>query len=470
MSDTPRMSDRPEGFPGAGSLSWRYLGQWRLLTTIGRAIVLETAHPVVDAGVVEFSTYRKHPWRRIEQTLLSLQRLLYQDEADREREAARLRRLHGHVNGVDAQGRAYSALDPEAQAWVHLTVFDAMVLMCELGGDPLDEERQAELYAEWLLVGLQFGVPADAMPGTVEEFRVWFDETVRDKLTAGQGVEQLLDALGRLPAPAALSFVPEAVWSAGCAAFGAAIRTVVASTLPPSYREQLGERGRVPFGAETMVSLACRTAAVASDLLPTKWVYMPLAATYIAAKREAGRGLRRFGPHDRAAEPAAQLADLFVRILDQTGDGVLSWPDLAALARVFSDRLDLAAVDEEVMYAAFHAWWDELRTTADTDGDGVVDADEYRVLADAAPGAAMAALMVSVAAAVDRDGDGRIDQADYARLLGADAAATQRIAWLHAMDADGDGVVTVEEFADALRESVLGRARSDTLEFVLGRA
>ncbi|MYS87341.1 oxygenase MpaB family protein [Embleya scabrispora] len=470
MSDTPRMPDHPERFPGAGSLSWRYLGQWRLLTTIGRAIVLETAHPVVGAGVVEFSTYRRHPWRRVEQTLLSLQRLLYQDQADREREADRLRRLHGHINGVDPDGRAYSALDPEAQAWVHLTVFDAMVLMCELGGDPLDDERQAELYAEWLLVGRQLGVPASAMPDTVAEYRVWFDETVREKLTAGRGVEQLLDALGRLPAPAQLSFVPEAVWSAGCAVLGGAIRTAVATTLPPIYRERLGERVRVPFGARTAVSLACRTVAVASDLLPTKWVYMPLAATYIAARREAGRGLRRFGPRDRSADPAAQLADLFVRILDQTGDGVLSWPDLAALARVFSDRLDLAAVDEEVMYAAFHAWWDELRATADANGDGVVDADEYRVLAEAAPGAAMAALMVRVAAAVDRDGDGRIDQDDYARLLGADDMAPHRIGWLHAMDADGDGVVTVEEFAEALRESVLGRARSDTLEYVLGRA
>ncbi|WSY45747.1 oxygenase MpaB family protein (plasmid) [Embleya sp. NBC_00888] len=470
MSDAPRMSDHTERFPGAGSLSWRYLGQWRLLTTIGRAIVLETAHPVVGAGVVEFSTYRRHPWRRIEQTLLSLQRLLYQDEADREREAARLRRLHGHIKGVDAQGQAFSALDPQAQAWVHLTVFDAIVLMCELGGDPLDEERQAELYAEWLVVGRQSGVPASEMPATVEEFRVYFDETVRERLTAGHGVEQLLDALGRLPAPAQLSFVPDAVWSAGSSVLGTGIRALVAATLPPSYRERLGERGKVPFGTEAVLSLACRTAAVAGDLLPTRWVYMPLAATYIAAKREAGRGLRRFGSRDRSADPAAQLADAFVRILDQTGDGVLSWPDLAALARVFSDRLDLAAVDEEVMYAAFHAWWDELRATADANHDGVVDADEYRVLAEAAPGAAMAALMVRVATAVDRDGDGRIDQADYARLIGSDLAPTRRIGWLHAVDTDGDGTVTVEEFAEALRESVLGRARSDTLDYVLGRA
>ncbi|MGC0421079.1 oxygenase MpaB family protein [Embleya sp. AB8] len=470
MSDVPEPSDRAERFPGAGSLTWRYLGQWRLLTTIGRAIVLETAHPVVSAGVVEFSTYRRHPWRRIEQTLLSLQRLLYQDSTDREHEATRLRRLHGHINGVDASGSSYTALDPEAQAWVHLTIFDAMVLMCELGGDPLDDARQAELYAEWLLVGRQFGVPAEAMPATLDAYREYFDATVRERLVASAGVEQLLDAFGRLPAPTRLSFLPDAVWEAVSAMLGMGVRAVITATLPAVYRERLGERARLPIGVETAVSLACRTASVAAELLPTKWVYMPLAATYITAKREAARGLRRLGPRGRvSADPATQLADTFVRILDQTGDGVLSWPDLAALARVFSDRLELAAVDEEAMYAAFHDWWDELRATADTNHDGVIDADEYRVLAEAAPGAAMAALMVRVAAAVDRDGDGRIDQADYARLLGPDSVPTQRIAWLHAMDADGDGVVTVEEFAEALREQVLGRARSDTLEYVLGR-
>lgn len=473
MSDATKAEQSPEDtrsdFPGAGSLTWKYLGQWRLLTTIARGIVLETAHPAVGAGVVEFSTYRRHPYRRIEQTLLSIQRMTYQDPVDREREALRLRRLHSHINGIDQAGCPYSALDPDAQAWVHLTIFDAMVMMCELGGDALDDARQAELYAEWLVVGRQFGVPYDAMPATLAAYREYFDETVREKLVMSHGVEQLLDSLGRLPPPAQLSFVPEAVWGAVCGLLAEGARTFVVALLPEEFRVKMGDRGRLPFGAGALASIVCRTAAVVTDSLPVRWAYMPLAATFITARRETERSLRRAGLAGRNGS-SPDPADTFVRILDQTGDGMLSWPDLASAARVFSDRLDLDEAAEAGLYAAFHGWWDELSATADTDGDGVVDAAEYRALVASEPGIAMEALMATVAAAVDRDGDGRIDHDDYARLVGREVDAVKRVRWLHALDEDGDGVVTVDEFAAALRGYVLGNARSDTLEYVLGRA
>jgi uncharacterized protein (DUF2236 family)/Ca2+-binding EF-hand superfamily protein len=464
------MSDAEDAFPGPGSTTWQLLGQWRILTTIGRALILETAYPPVSAGVADFSTYRRHPWRRAEQTVLSLQRLVYQDPLDREHEAARLRRLHSHINGVDADGRPYDALDPDAQAWVHLTVFDAMVLMCELGGDPMDDERQAELYAEWRLVGKGFGVPEDAMPATLKAYRVYFDETVREKLVMSAGVEQFLAALAKLPPPAQLSFVPDAVWGAVCSVLGEGARTVLVATLPQTFRDRMGDLGALPFGAEAAVSLACRTASVVARVLPTKWVYMPLAATFITAKREAERSLRRAGLGGGADKAEPDVAEAFARVLDQTGDGVLSWPDLAATARVFSANLGLAEAEEETLYAAFHAWWLELREAADTNHDGVVDADEYRAFALTACGPALDTVMAAVATAVDRDGDGRIDHADYARLLGRGTTAVRRLRWLHEVDADGDGMVSVDEFADALRSSVLGRTRSETLEHVLGRA
>ncbi|MYW01415.1 oxygenase MpaB family protein [Streptomyces sp. SID3343] len=464
------MSDAEDGFPGPGSSTWELLGQWRLLTTIGRAIVLETAHPVVSAGVTEFSTYRRHPWRRVEQTLLSLQRLVYQDPLDREREAARLHRLHSHINGVASDGRPYDALDPDAQAWVHLTVFDAMVVMCEFGGDPMDDERQAELYAQWLVVGEQLGVPGSAMPSTLDAFRTYFDETVREKLVLSEGVGQFLEAFDKLPPPAQLSFVPDTVWEALCSLLGAGARTVLLATLPPAYREKMGERGTLPFGAEAAVSLACRTASVVASVLPTKWAYMPLAATFITAKREAEHSLRRAGLGGGTADAAPDVAEAFARVLDQTGDGVLSWPDLAATARVFSSNLDLGEVEEEALYAAFHAWWLELRAAADTNHDGVLDVDEYRAFALTACGPAFDAVTAAIAAAVDRDGDGRIDHADYASLLDGGTTAIRRLQWLHEMDADGDGMVSVDEFAGALRSSILGRTRSETLEHVMGRA
>lgn len=73
-------------------------------------------------------------------------------------------------------------------------------------------------------------------------------------------------------------------------------------------------------------------------------------------------------------------------MLDQTGDGHLDWPDLAAMARELATRLDLDEPEETRLYDAFAAWWRELQAALDTDGDGRVSADEYATAVPSSPG------------------------------------------------------------------------------------
>lgn len=461
-------------FPGPDSLTWRYLGQWRLMLVIGRALVLETGHPMVGAAVADYSTYRKHPWRRTEQTVVSLQRQVYVPRRDRAKEYARLRRLHTRIHGTDEFGKAYSAIDAEAMAWVHLTLYDAMVTMCATGGEPLSPEDEARLYREWRAVAVEFGIPDGALPKTAADFRVYFDRMVGEVLRDTRGVHQLIEAVQReFPPPQWLRLLPGPVWRVlrGVAAKAYVVGTVC--MLPSPFREQMPVT--VPRGTATAVSLVSRAAALAARHLPVRWVYMPLSATHIAAHRRA----REASARAASERERADLAGLFARILDRTGDGHVSWSDLAGMARSIVTQLDVDEATEAELYDAFAQWWRELNTHAATDepdgatgyADGSrISAAEYAEFVDAGRDHVLHTTMLAVARATDRDGDGLIDRDDYARLLRADIGEVELRAGFERLDRDRDGQVTLDEFAAALTAYLTGRGDSEVGEYLLGRA
>ncbi len=47
---------------GPGSLSWRYAGEMRAALLLPRAALLEAMHPVVGAGLADFSSFLSDPW------------------------------------------------------------------------------------------------------------------------------------------------------------------------------------------------------------------------------------------------------------------------------------------------------------------------------------------------------------------------------------------------------------------------
>ncbi|MDT0309869.1 oxygenase MpaB family protein, partial [Streptomyces sp. DSM 44917] len=79
----------------------RALAERRLALVAWRLIVMQVAHPVVAAGMGEWSSYRAHPWRRVQHTLDSGRRLFFGDVEALRREAARLERSHRRI-GVAA--------------------------------------------------------------------------------------------------------------------------------------------------------------------------------------------------------------------------------------------------------------------------------------------------------------------------------------------------------------------------------
>ncbi|MFV0138037.1 oxygenase MpaB family protein [Streptomyces sp. HMX87] len=409
-----------------------------------RATVLEAAHPQIGAALVDNSTFIAHPWRRLRNTFLSMRRMFGTDPAVREREAARLNRLHARMSGSDSRGRAYDAMDRATRAWVVVTLFESAVTMCRLSGQPLDQDTMERMYAEYRVFLAALDRDAAKLPEDLNDFWRYFDRVVEDELENTEAARVILYRLfDHLPAPALLNGAPT-LWAAGRAVAGPLLGAITVASLPEAYRRRAG-LPEMP-GAPTLMQGAYLAAGLAR-FLPEGWINAesiievlslspdsddPRARTVAAlsSRMKRASALLRLltplggdntdpepAPSPGAAEGRRSAGDFFRRVLDQTGDGHLDWPDLAAMARELSTCLDLDEPEETRLYDAFAAWWRELQAALDTDGDGRVSADEYAAAVPSLAGPALIRVAEVLFDATDKDGSGTIDADEYRALF-----------------------------------------------------
>ncbi|MFE6026941.1 oxygenase MpaB family protein [Streptomyces niveus] len=408
-----------------------------------RATVLEAAHPQIGAALVDNSTFVAHPWRRLRNTFLSMRRMFGTDVAEREREAARLNRLHARMSGSDSRGRAYDAMDRATRAWVVATLFESAVTMCRLSGQPLDQDTMERMYAEYRTFLAALDGDAAELPEDLNDFWRYFDRVVENELENTEAARVILYRLfDHLPAPALLAGAPT-LWAAGRAVAGPLLGAITVASLPEPYRRRAG-LPEMP-GAQTLMQGAYLTAGLAR-FLPGGWINAesiievlslspgsddPRARTVAAlrARMKRASALIRLltplggdagpGPAPSAGtgEGRRSAGEFFRQVLDQTGDGYLDWPDLAAMARELSTRLDLDEPEETRLYDAFAAWWRELQAALDTDGDGRVSADEYAAAVPSLAGPALIRVAEVLFDATDKDGSGSIDADEHRTLF-----------------------------------------------------
>src|SRR2546421_676466 len=95
------------GLFGPDTVTWRVNREAVLLAGGGRALLLQVAHPLVAAGVVEHSRYEADPWGRLYRTLDLTTKIFFGDAAMSGEASRRLRARHAVVRGVAPDGRRY---------------------------------------------------------------------------------------------------------------------------------------------------------------------------------------------------------------------------------------------------------------------------------------------------------------------------------------------------------------------------
>src|ERR1700685_673832 len=115
-----------DGFFGPDSVTWRISGDRAGPVAGLRSLLMQSLHPLAMAGVDQHSDWRQDPIGRLAATSGYVTTISFGARATGERAAARVRRIHDHVRGVDTvTGRPYQAGDPALLLWVHVALVES---------------------------------------------------------------------------------------------------------------------------------------------------------------------------------------------------------------------------------------------------------------------------------------------------------------------------------------------------------
>jgi uncharacterized protein (DUF2236 family) len=231
------------GLLGPDSVSWRVIGDAAAFVGGIRALVAQTAHPEVVAGVEQHSRYRDDPFGRLSRTSLYVTETTYGAIPEVEAAVAAVRTAHQGVRGRSDRNRPYSAANPALAAWVHNVLTDSFLVAYQAYGPrPLSMSEADQFVREQVKIGVL--LDASPLPETADELSRWIVE--HPALAGSAAQSSALRFLGRPPLPfgVKLGYRP---------LFNAAV-----STIPPAINETLGVRpvaGSEPIGRAAVQAL-----------------------------------------------------------------------------------------------------------------------------------------------------------------------------------------------------------------------
>jgi uncharacterized protein (DUF2236 family) len=192
-----------DGFFGPASISWRISGDVAAPVAGLRALMIQALHPLAMAGVDQHSDWRADPVGRLAATSAYLATITFGERGTAERAAARVRRIHKQVTGVDHEtGEPYAASDPALLLWVHAALVDSNIQARQTFGRPLPPD-DADSYVEEMVVAAELvGVSADLVPDSVaalESYITAVRPTLLCTAAARESMAYLLDPPGLDP-------------------------------------------------------------------------------------------------------------------------------------------------------------------------------------------------------------------------------------------------------------------------------
>ena len=215
--------------------------------------------------MAEHSNFREDPWGRLLRTLDFTNGLVYGDPETAAGGGRSVRAIHTRIKGVRPDGVRYHALEPEAYAWVHATLFDAIVRVHTRFGVSLDQGEIARFYGEWIGLGRLLGVRERDLPATHAEFLDYYEWMISERLEANPTVFEVLDTLSH-PAAPKLPAALRPVFGIGGPALGRTQRLLTVRLLPELLRERFG----VSLSRAELFEVAAlgRVARTATPLMP----------------------------------------------------------------------------------------------------------------------------------------------------------------------------------------------------------
>lgn len=230
------------GFFGPDSPSWKVWAAPTALIGFQRSVVLEHFDPFLAAAVADSAGIYNDPYGRLDRTLAYFLTVAVADGRTAVGVSEALMRVHAKATGVEPiTGARYSANNPDAQLWIHITGWHSVLKCYEMyGPGPLSPAEEQRYWAEARIAAeLQTCKPSD-VPSSRDEVRQYF-AAVRPALCTSEHADRAMRYLlwtppdrglklwagSRILAPAAIATLPKWMRRMGRFDQSAAIDTAV---------------------------------------------------------------------------------------------------------------------------------------------------------------------------------------------------------------------------------------------------
>jgi uncharacterized protein (DUF2236 family) len=235
------------GFFGPDSPSWKVWASPTALIGFQRAVVLEHFDPYLAAAVADSAGIYTDPSGRLDRTLAYFLTVAVADGRTAIEVSDALMRIHARAKGIEPiTGSRYSANNPDAQLWIHITGWHS-VLKCyeQYGPGPLSPAEESRFWAESRIAAeLQTCNPAD-VPGSRDEVRRYFAD-VRGRLCTSERADRAMHYLLHTPRDRGVR-----LWAGSRIIAPAAIATL------PKWMRHIGNFDQ-PAALDTAVTLVAR--------------------------------------------------------------------------------------------------------------------------------------------------------------------------------------------------------------------
>ena len=172
------------GLFGPDSVTWRIHADPVMGIGGLRALHLQALHPLAMAGIAQHSGFRADPWGRLMRTVGYVTTVSFGTTEQVERAAARVRRVHRPLRGVEPErGTPYRVDDPELLRWVHCCLVDSFLGTYRRAGGRVPDADADAYVAEQRRAAALVGLDPDDVPASVAELAAYFDD-IRPELRA----------------------------------------------------------------------------------------------------------------------------------------------------------------------------------------------------------------------------------------------------------------------------------------------
>jgi len=239
-----------EGLFAPDSLARRWCRLKGIALAAPRAVMLQYAHPQFAAASHVYAYATASPGARFERAVRTLRAMIFEPRAKAERHGQRVDRLHAGLTGSLPDGTPWSARDPQASAWVLITLIDAVIFGADLVLGRRSDHEVAQALIEARTLGRYFHVRDDDLPTSRAALAQRIERAVRSELVIGDEAHAMWAHLGRVDASRRRD-----------RAAGRITARFAAATLPAELRAPLGVsmspiEARVLLGAGMLVARA----------------------------------------------------------------------------------------------------------------------------------------------------------------------------------------------------------------------